>query len=157
MYCVPMITTGELFQNFIFYATHQIRTKNCKKIIFHEVVSWKKVKKRSTILVVRCLRHIFSCGWPDPVWYVPARHCVQTPEPAHAQPSGDDLISILLSFDVYSRMLYCRAATATSLVVPGSQVLQVDPDPMLWYSKTMRKITKARAFRSKHIGPDTNK
>ena len=52
MYCVPMITTGELFQFFIFYGTHQTRTENCKQIIFHDVVSWKKWKKCSTILVV---------------------------------------------------------------------------------------------------------
>ena len=51
-YWVPMITTGELFLIFILYGTHQTRTENCKQIIFHDVVSWKKWKKCSTILVV---------------------------------------------------------------------------------------------------------
>ncbi len=34
-YWIPMITTGAIFQIFHFYATHQTRTKNCGKFIFH--------------------------------------------------------------------------------------------------------------------------
>ena len=45
-YWVPMITTGELFQFFIFYGTHQTRTENCKKLFFmtycHDK-NWKNV------------------------------------------------------------------------------------------------------------------
>ena len=45
-YWVMMITTGELFQFFILYASHQIQTKNCKKNYF----SWRIVMEKIKIM-----------------------------------------------------------------------------------------------------------
>ncbi len=75
-----MITTGKLFQNFIFYATHQTPEKIVENLFFHYVLHRENRKLCSTILAVTTdgQRHEekmpmtgdnlqASCKWPDKI------------------------------------------------------------------------------------------
>ncbi len=56
MYCIPMIPTGQNFQFFIFYASHQTRRNFCGKFIFHVELQRINLMKCSGILVVKSTR-----------------------------------------------------------------------------------------------------